>query len=70
MWRVLVCLSGWVSVNCSGGSRGGTRGGPLLFLDPPLPSSSRWTKVTKKGFTILFNLGRKLEIGVQRVKMF
>ena len=53
-------------LSCSGGSRGGTRGGggPLSFLDPPLPSSSRWTKVTKKGFTILFNLGRKLEIGV------
>lgn len=65
MWRVLVCLSGWVSVNCYP-----QRGGPLLFLDPPLPSSSRSTKVTKKGFIILFNLGRKLEIGVQRVKMF
>ena len=74
MCRVLVCLSGWVSVNCypavAGPGEGPGGGGPLLFLDPPLPSSSRWTKVTKKGFTILFNLGRKLEIGVQRVKMF
>ena len=41
-----------------------------LWIRHCLTILSRWSKVAKKGYTILLNLGRELDIGVQRVKMF